>query len=80
VYGEKPVVNMGFVQDRELSLVGTLMYQKPDYEVAIDLVTSGKMYLDELVTHHFPFEEYPQAYHTIEESHGEYMKVMIELD
>ena len=80
VYGEKPVVNMGFVQDRELSLVGTLMYQKTDYEAAIELVTSGKMHLDELVTHRFPFDEYLQAYHAIEQSHGEYMKVMIELE
>jgi L-iditol 2-dehydrogenase len=80
VFGEKPVVNLGFVQDRELNLVGTAMYQKTDYEAAIELVTSGKMHLDELVTHRFPFDDYLQAYHTIEQSHGEYMKVMIELD
>ncbi len=79
VYGEKPVVNLGYVQDRELSLIGTAMYQKRDFEGAIELVTSGKMHLDELVTHRFAFEDYLQAYHTIERSNGEYMKVMIEV-
>ena len=80
VFGEKPVINLGFVQDRELNLIGTAMYQKTDFEGAIELVTSGKIHLDELLTHRFAFEDYLQAYHTIERSNGEYMKVMIEVD
>jgi L-iditol 2-dehydrogenase len=80
VFGKKPEVDLGLVQDRELSLVGTLMYQKPDYEIAIDLITGGKMRLDNLVTYRFNFDEYLDAYHAIEKSNGEYMKVMIELE
>lgn len=80
VFGKKPVVDLGLVQDRELSIVGTLMYQKPDYETAIELVQQGKMHLGELITHRFEFEDYLDAYHTIEDSGGKYMKVMIELD
>lgn len=80
VFGDKPQVDLGLVQDRELKLVGTLMYQNSDYEVAIDLVKSGKMQLDNLITHRFKFDQYPAAYQAIEESNGEYMKVMIELD
>ena len=79
VFGEKPVIDLGLVQDRELNLVGTAMYQKPDYEAAIELVTNGKMHLDELFTHRFKFDEYLDAYHTIEAADGEYMKVMIEV-
>lgn len=80
VFGEKPLVDIGLVQDRELSLIGTLMYQRSDYEKAIELVVDGKLHLDELVTHRFKFEDYLDAYHTIEKANGEYMKVMIELD
>jgi L-iditol 2-dehydrogenase len=79
VFGEKPSVDLGLVQDRELSLVGTLMYKKEDFEKAVELIAGGKMCLDDLVTHRFPFEQYLEAYHTIEESNGEYMKVMIDL-
>jgi L-iditol 2-dehydrogenase len=79
VFGKKPQIDLGLVQDRELSLVGTLMYQKVDYERAIELVASGKMKLDEMVTHRFPFDEYLDAYHTIEASKGDYLKIMIEL-
>lgn len=79
VFGDKPLVDLGLVQDRELSLVGTLMYQKPDYETAIELVQQGKMHLDELITHRFEFDDYLDAYHTIENSGGDYMKVMLEI-
>jgi L-iditol 2-dehydrogenase len=79
VFGKKPEVNLGLVQDRELSLVGTLMYQKQDYLQAIELVASGKLSLDHMITHRFSFENYLEAYTTIESSGGQYMKVMIDL-
>jgi L-iditol 2-dehydrogenase len=79
VFGKKPEVNLGFVQDRELSLVGTLMYQKKDYERAIELVANGRLQLGPMVTQRFPFKSYLDAYEMIENSHGEYMKVMIDL-
>lgn len=80
VFGNKPTVDLGLVQDRELSLVGTLMYQKKDFAKAIELISAGSMNLDELVTHRFKFDDYLAAYHEIETSDGHYMKVMIELD
>jgi L-iditol 2-dehydrogenase len=80
VFGKKPQVDLGLVQDRELSLIGTLMYQKADYLKAIDLVTNGKLSLDQMITHRFPFDRYLDAYHAIEASKGEYLKVMIELN
>lgn len=80
VFGRKPTADIGLVQDRELSLVGTLMYQRPDYEQAIELVASGRMHLDELITNYFPFKKYLDAYRAIEAAAGETMKVMITLD
>jgi len=79
VFGKKPQVDLGLVQDRELSLVGTLMYQKPDYERAIELATAGKLNLAEMITDRYSFDDYPAAYHAIEASGGNYLKVMIEL-
>jgi L-iditol 2-dehydrogenase len=79
VFGQKPLVDLGLVQDRELSLVGTLMYQKKDYERAIELVAAGKIHLDQMITHRFAFKDYLKAYETIENSGGCYMKVMIDL-
>jgi L-iditol 2-dehydrogenase len=79
VFGKKPLVDLGLVQDRELSLLGTLMYQKKDYLRAIELVAAGKLVLDQMVTHRFSFRNYLEAYEAIESSGGKYMKVMIDL-
>jgi L-iditol 2-dehydrogenase len=79
VFGKKPEVDLGLVQDRELSLVGTLMYQKKDYERAIELVASGKLRLGEMITRRFPFSQYFKAYEAIEASGGNTMKVMIDV-
>jgi len=80
VFGKRPAVDLGLVQDRELSLVGTLMYQKPDFETAIELADAGKIRLNDLITHRFRFEDYPEAYEAIEKSGGAYMKVMVAMD
>ncbi|MEI7844962.1 MAG: alcohol dehydrogenase catalytic domain-containing protein [Chloroflexota bacterium] len=79
VFGQKPDIDLGLVQDRELSLVGTLMYQKPDYERAIELVSSGSLCLGPMITQRFDFKNYLSAYESIEASAGNYLKVMIDL-
>jgi L-iditol 2-dehydrogenase len=79
VFGQKPLVDLGLVQDRELSLVGTLMYQKKDFERAIELVSNGKLRLNQMVTHRYAFKDYLAAYQAIDSSAGKYMKVMIDL-
>lgn len=73
-------MDLGLVQDRELTLTGTLMYQRKDYETAIRLMSQGLLNLGEMITQRFPFEAYPDAYRAIERSKGEYLKVMIEME
>jgi L-iditol 2-dehydrogenase len=79
VFGENPRVNIGLVQDRELRLIGTLMYRVLDYWTAIELIESGKVQLTPLMTRHFPFDRYPEAYRYIEENRERTMKVFIDL-
>jgi len=79
VFGDKPRVDLGLVQDRELNLIGTLMYQRDDYARVIELVLNGKLHLDEMVTHRFAFKDYLEAYKTIESCRGKYIKVMLDL-
>lgn len=79
VFGKKPCIDLGLVQDRELTITGTLMYQKKDYECAIQLISQGLLNLDTMITHRFQFSDYPQAYRVIEELEGDYLKVIIEM-
>jgi L-iditol 2-dehydrogenase len=80
VFGEAPRVDLGLVQDRELQLVGTLMYQRNDYVDAIRALAEGGMVTQPLVTVSFPFRRYLDAYLFIEANKDRVMKVMIDLD
>ena len=77
VFGEKPSVDLGTVQDRELRLVGTLMYREPDWRRAIELIGRNKVALAPLITDHFPFADYKKAYEHIEAHRDRAVKVMI---
>jgi len=77
VFGQKPAVDLGTVQDRELRLVGTLMYREPDWRRAIELIGGGKVKLGPLITDHFSFAEYKKAYEHIEAHRDRAVKVIV---
>lgn len=79
VYDEKPQVDMAVVGDRELLIVGTLMYQHADYEEAVRRISAGDIVTAPLESKHFAFEEYISAYTYIDEKSPEVMKVFIDL-
>ena len=79
VFGEKPRVDLGLVQDRELNIHGTLMYQRSDYEKAVALLASGRVISEPLFSKHFPLEKYLDAYEFIESQRDQTMKVFIDL-
>jgi L-iditol 2-dehydrogenase/threonine 3-dehydrogenase len=79
VYEEKPRVDMSVVGDRELSLVGTLMYKYEDYVRAVELIASGEVVTGPLQSKHFPFDRYAEAYRFIDQQGERSMKVFIDL-
>lgn len=72
-------VDMGFVQDHELTIKGSAMYRTEDYIEAIRLVDAGLIEFDTLITHHISFDKYEDAYYLIEEQKDKAMKVMIDM-
>ncbi len=79
VFGMKPQVNLGLVQDRELNIHGTLMYRRDDYTRAIRLIAAGQIATTPLISRHFPLQEYAQAYRFIESEGDKVLKVFIDL-
>jgi len=80
VFTDRPIVDLSLVQNHELRLIGTLMYQRRDYLQAIELVRTGKVKLESLMTDYFAFEDYNKAYQYIEERKDKIMKVLIEVN
>jgi L-iditol 2-dehydrogenase len=79
VFGDKPRVDLGLVQDRELRISGTLMYQRPDYEQAVAWIASGDIVTEPLMSEHFAFGDYLQAYRYIDQKRDQTMKVFIDV-
>ena len=77
VYGYKPEIEMGLVQEREYEIYGTLMYLHEDYETAIRLVAEGKVNLKALISKEFPLEQAAQAYQYIEDNRDAVQKVIL---
>ena len=79
VYGDRPKVDMAIVGDRELSLIGTLMYKHADYQEAVTLIDMGNIITAPLFTSHFEFERYLDAYEYIDQQGDKTLKVIIDL-
>lgn len=79
VFGEKPRVDMSVVCEHELTVLGSMMYRHADWEQAVTWIASGDVQTDPLVSKHFPFEQFANAYAFIEEEGERAMKVMVDL-
>lgn len=79
VYAKNPTVNMYYVGEHELNLSGSMMYTHVDYEEAVKMIASGKVVTEPLISKHFSFKNYMDAYKYIEQKEGETMKVIIDL-
>ena len=79
VYVNNPVVNMGFLGEHELNVLGSMMYRHEDYLEAIDLIARGAIKTAPIITQHFPFEQYHDAYKFIENHTDQAVKVIIDI-
>lgn len=73
-------VDLAVLNDKELDLDTTMMYRHEDYVGAIELVESGKVNLRSLVSRHFAFTDYAEAYRYIDANRESTMKVIIDVD
>jgi len=63
---------------RDLTIRGSIRYTAGVYSQAVDLVASGKVQPQKLITHRYKFEEAEQAFETVKRGGEDVLKVMIE--
>lgn len=79
VFAKDPALSMFHLGEHELRLIGSMMYRHEDYLTAIDSIDRGAINLQPLVTNHFPFEQYNEAYQFIDAHRETSMKVIVDL-
>jgi len=77
VFERKLPVEIGLVQDRELELVGSLMYKGNDFSEAIDLIHKGKINAKRLISKIFPLEKAEEAIKLLEKEKGDIIKIVL---
>ncbi len=80
VFAKMATVDLAVLNDHELDLNTTMMYRNEDYIKAIELVEEGKVQLKPLMSAHFAFKDYLEAYKYIDENRETTMKVLIDID
>jgi L-iditol 2-dehydrogenase len=68
-------IPLHLVQDREITVIGSLMYVREDFAAAIELLLSGAVAADNLVTAVFPLEEVARAFAAAADPHQ--VKVLV---
>lgn len=79
VFAGMAQVDLAVLNDHELDLNTTMMYRNEDYLTAIELVRAGKVSLKPLISKHFAFRDYAEAYRYIDANRETTMKVIIDV-
>jgi L-iditol 2-dehydrogenase len=72
-------VDLAVANDHELDINSTMMYRHEHYVKAIELAAGGKVNLAPLVSKHFKFQDYLEAYKYIDLNRETTMKVIIDV-
>ena len=80
VFADMAKVDLAVLNDHELDLNTSMMYRHEDYLDAIQFVSEGKVHLRPLMSKHFDFNDYLEAYRYIDANRETTMKVLIDVD
>ena len=59
---EPPPVDLRMVTFKELTMIGTRVYERVDFERSIELVNQGSIKVDNLISHEFPIDDVAEAF------------------
>lgn len=80
VYAGMANVDLAMLNDHELDLNTTMMYRHEDFVDAIRMVNEKKIQLKPLMSQHFAFKDYLDAYKYIDDNRETTMKVIVDVD
>ncbi|KAG2797588.1 hypothetical protein PC116_g25892, partial [Phytophthora cactorum] len=61
---------IGIMCGKELHMTGSFRYSAGDYQLALDMIASGKLSVKELISETVPFEEAKEAFDNVKRGNG----------
>lgn len=68
------------IQRQAIDIIGVMMYVRKDYIQAVELLSAGKIKIDNLISTRFPVANFADAYNYIDSCPQNVMKVLIDFD
>jgi L-iditol 2-dehydrogenase len=78
-YKEPVEFSVPLLQRQEITMIGHMMYVREDYEIAINLLASGKIAVEKTISKVFDFSEYEEAFKYSDANSDSIMKLLIKL-
>ncbi|MET3506578.1 zinc-dependent alcohol dehydrogenase [Halalkalibacter oceani] len=69
--------NMGFLQEREIEVKGSMVYTKPDFELALKILSDRGEDMKRFITHQVPIEDVNEAMQVITSPKNEVIKMAV---
>lgn len=81
VFHESVPVDIGYIQDKEMELLGTLVYTFRDFRTAIKIITEKNLEekLSKFITRIYPLEKTNEAFRYILENRNEVIKILLKI-
>lgn len=80
VYAGTAHVDLAMLNDHELDLNTTMMYTHADFTEAIQLIAAGAIHLRPLMSRHFAFADFLDAYRYIDSHRETALKILIDVE
>ncbi len=77
LFGKKPVIEISFIQNKEIKIEGCNMYTLEDFDTAAEAIAANMFDTDLLISKVYPIEEVKNAMRTVDEKLENVVKVLL---
>jgi L-iditol 2-dehydrogenase len=78
LFGEEPTLDASALVLGEVSLIGSVLYTRRDFDLALDVLSATRESVRKMVTHRFPLELASRAFEVLRTREGDPIKVILE--
>ncbi|WP_318503796.1 zinc-dependent alcohol dehydrogenase [Bacillus sp. T3] len=77
LFGKKPEIDLSYIQNKEVKLLGSNMYVRQDFEIAAEAIANGLFDTSMLISKVVPIEEVKSAMKVVDEKTEQVIKVLL---
>jgi len=77
LFGKKPEIDLSYIQNKEVKLMGSNMYVRQDFEIAAEAIANGLFDTSMLISKVVPIEEVKSAMKVVDEKTEQIIKVLL---